>query len=82
MSIRAKWLGVMMLLSGVAPICHADEYPLPPDIALLEFLGTTAGLEALGVNIDQLLSQSQSPNLNTSTTPQSLQPRIKNDENN
>ena len=45
----------------VQPLSAADEVELDetaPDIELLEFLGAIAGLESMGVDIDELLTVS------------------------
>lgn len=45
-----------MLCLFTQSISATDE--LVPDIDLLEFLGTIAGLESMGIEIDQLLAGS------------------------
>ena len=51
---EVRWSAVFLLLVGlIYPALANDD--LPEDIALLEFLGTIAGLESMGIEIDALL---------------------------
>ncbi|MGB0848124.1 MAG: hypothetical protein ACPGSM_15465 [Thiolinea sp.] len=56
MTHRVKLLTAVMLCLFTQSISATDE--LVPDIDLLEFLGTIAGLESMGIEIDQLLAGS------------------------
>lgn len=52
-----RFVATILLLLLTKSISATDE--LIPDIDLLEFLGTIAGLESMGVEIDQLLAGSE-----------------------
>lgn len=82
--IRVKTaIGLLVLCSSTYSYGADTTPPLPPDIALLEFLGTTAGLETLGINIDQVLANPKTLNTPTTTqTPAPIQPRIPKNETN
>lgn len=61
--VSAARLALPVLLCSLVSVVRASESVTPttdsvevPSVALLEFLGNTAGLESLGVNIDQLLA--------------------------
>lgn len=57
--VRVKRLIIIGWLSSTS--VYAAKTSALPDIALLEFLGTTAGLESMGVNLDKLLQPPTKP---------------------
>ena len=60
MKRRAKgWLVATVLFCLWTQFASAGDDEVMPDIDLLEFLGTIAGLENMGVEIDELLAGSE-----------------------
>lgn len=50
---------VLLIITVLSPVIIAAE-ETTPEIDLLEFLGTIAGLESMGVDIDLLLDDPES----------------------